>query len=288
MNDFKGLVQELDSTNEDLRYINEKLSDENNELEEQILFFNGSNALLSEQLSNLSLENDSMNSTLQQFQVVAHALDVDLFEFGTSAEDLNLTIQELDEAVDRLITQNEEFSELNEDLETIAIFLQGSVEGVDQSYEELAETLADTIVKKRALAETGLKDRMRAEMAGWECGLSIAFGSLPFGRDETIAIGNSQYGDVITYIDQKILSDMCIDPGNLQLYLNSEVLTQGYDPWDISMKDLAFGVNAYIGKVFDYYFPDEHLKGRAWDEAWDDANYDCNNLPDDLIFKYET
>ena len=226
-----------------------------------------------------------MNSTLEQYQVIARALDVDLLEFGSTAEDLNMTVQALDEAIDRLIQQNEEFSELNEDLQTIAVFLEGSVQGVDQSYEDLGKELADTIVKKRALAETGLKDRMRAEMAGWECGLNTAFGYLPFGNDENIAIGNSHYGDVMDYIDQKILSDMCIDRINLDLYLKNEILTPGYNSWDINMKDLTFGVNAYVGEVFNYYFPDLGENGGIESAQWDAADYDCNNLSEDLVFQ---
>lgn len=241
--------------------------------------------MLSEQLSSISSENDLMNSTLEQYQVIARALDVDLLEFGSTAEDLNMTVQALDEAIDRLIQQNEEFSELNEDLQTIAVFLEGSVQGVDQSYEDLGKELADTIVKKRALAETGLKDRMRAEMAGWECGLNTAFGYLPFGNDENIAIGNSHYGDVMDYIDQKILSDMCIDRINLDLYLKNEILTPGYNSWDINMKDLTFGVNAYVGEVFNYYFPDLGENGGIESAQWDAADYDCNNLSEDLVFQ---
>ena len=107
----------------------------------------------------------------------------------------------------------------------------------------------------------------------WECDLETAF----VNQDFTISLGYSNYEDVMSYISGKILSDVCIVRDNLEFYLMNKVINGGYALHDITLNDLALGVNEYLEKVLDHYFPGENESGLG-NDVWDAANYDCRNL----------
>ena len=82
---------------------------------------------------------------------------------------------------------------------------------------------------------------MHAELSGWECGFLIAFGSQSFAKNEEESIGYSSYDTVMNYISDRLLTDLCIVQGNLELFLKNNVLMPRVKIWEINMKDLGFG-----------------------------------------------
>ena len=102
---------------------------------------------------------------------------------------------------------------------------------------------------------------MHAELSGWECGFLTAFGSQSFAKNEEESIGYSSYDTVMNYISDRLLTDLCIVQGNLELFLKNNVLMPRVKIWEINMKDLGFGVNLYATNVLNHYFPGDSETG---------------------------
>lgn len=169
-------------------------------------------------------------------------------------ESLNTTIYEINDLLLLYEEENQYFSELNGNLSIIASFISEEASVIQQSYEELVNFLATTIIVKRTLARIGLKDRMEAEIAGLECGFLVAFGAESFIQDTTLSIGPTSYEHVIDYINLKLFKDLCIDAQDFELFLSSEILPSGSEKHNINIQDLTKGINLYTSEAMNYYF----------------------------------
>ena len=282
---FADLASEFNNTLVEFQHQNELLRDENSRY---IVYTNELNQTVDNlvaEVAEVRESEENLANTVEQFAVVAATLESEILILTNQTGDLNETESELNEAVALFVEENQQFRELNENLGKIVSFLEVEANGVQESYDELAKQLADTILRKEVLAEIGLKERMKAELSGWECGLLIAFGNQDFSEDQEIPIGYSDYYHVMNYISDKILSDLCIVQENLEVYLWEEVIP-GKQIWDINLKDLAFGVNIYSAKVLDHYFPDENDTEGLENYVWNVADYDCRNLDLDDRYLY--
>jgi len=272
-----GLVIQLNSTLLAYQEQNLILHDENSRYQEYTDTLNKTVDGLVAELSGVAETEKQLTEAIAEYELMHQYLEAEILILTNRTGDLNETVHELNSIMEVFEEENNQFRELNQALGTIVTFLEVEANDVQMSYDELAKQLADTILRKEVLAEIGLKERMKADLAGWECGFSIAFGSQNFAKDEKVPIGYSSYDTVMNYISDKLLSDLCIVRGNLEVFLKSEVLPGSSNLWDINMKDLAFGLDIYSSRVLDHYFPNENEDGLAKSD-WNAADYECINL----------
>lgn len=236
-------------------------------------------------VNDLAASTNSQNAlivALDDYKVIEENLKTKISSLSETTGDLNATVQELNDAID-------EFEDENDRFRTIVSFLEVEANGVQQSYEELANALEDTIMRKRVLAEIAVEERMKAELAGWECGIVTAFGTFDFATNVDLPIGFQNYGDVINYANVKILSDLCIDSTDVESYLKNKILPQGASLlWTISLSDFTKGLNEYAAAALNYYFPDNGDSLGLSSETWESANYECTNLSQNDKFKYSS
>ena len=273
-----GFASQLNATLDEFKEQNILLLDENARYEEYTRTLNETVDDLVTELVDVRNTEKQLENALDDYELVARTLRTEISILANHTDELNQTVQELDSAIDIFEEENQQFRELNEDLRKIVSFLEVEANDVQTSYEELAQQLADTILRKEVLAEIGLQERMKSELSGWECGFLTAFGDKDFGKDPQVAIGYSSYDTVMNYISDRLLSDVCIVRGNLELFLRSEIVPDGTELWDITMKDLAFGVNIYSAKVLNHYFPGENDTEGLENSTWNAADYECSNL----------
>lgn len=279
------MTSQLNSTLVEFKDQNEILRDENDRYQEYTNTLNETVQSLVVELADVGESEKRLTEAIDEYEVAAANLELEILSLTNQTGDLNDTVNELHVAVSIFEEENDKIRELNEDLGKIVGFLQVEADSVQKSYAELAEQLADTILRKEILAEVGLKERMRSELAGWECGFLTAFGNQDFSKNQEISIGYSNYDFVMSYISDRLLSDLCIVRANLEVYLRNEVITSGSYLWDINMKDLAFGINMYASDVLDHYFPSENDINGLENVVWNIADYDCRNLDlDDRYF----
>lgn len=273
------MVTELNSANEEFNNLNQNLERENLRYIDYNRELNETVKELVEELDSAVISQQTLKDSIDDYIVIKQTLEQEVSMLSNTAGNLNSQVEELNEAI-------EEFKDENTKLRTIVSFLEDEANGVQQSYDELADALADTIIRKRALVRIALEERMKAELAGWECGLLTAFDTHQFAQNVNLPIGNSHYVDVIAYVNDKLLSDFCIETGKFESYLKDEIITDGASIWTINLKDLTRGVNIYSSEVLNYYFPDEGDANGLDGETWEIANYDCSNLSQEDRYTY--
>ncbi len=284
---LSDLVQQFNQTVDDYKKQIILLTEENQRYYEYTNTLNQTVKSLSKELVEVRESEANLKVAVEGYATIQENLEEEIFTLTSHANELNVTIDSLNEALESFQEENSRFKELNEDLGEIVFFLEDEAQGVEKSYEELAAHLADTILRKRVLAEIGLHERMKSERAGWQCGYKTAFSSQDFIKDEEVPIGYSSYDIVLGYIAASFFDDLCISRGNFETFLRHEVLLGGQKLWEITSKDLTAGVNMYTTEVLEFYFPDEGEDG-VNKTAWDDADYDCNNIPPENRFFYTT
>lgn len=274
-NRLKDWTKNINATIEEYKEQNEILKTENGKFEEYTKTLNNTVDTLVAELAKSVEAEQQLRNTVQDYEELKQTLNAEILHLVNHTNDLNETVMELNHATALYEEQNQKLSSLNEDLNSVVGFLQVEVDGVHSSYESLVGTLADTILRKEVLAEIALKERIRKDISGWECGFTAAFANEDFGKDGEVAIGYSSYDTVMNYINDRILSDVCVQRGNFELYLSSEILLPGQKKWEINRNDLVNGVNLYLTEVLNHYFPGE---GGSDKIDWNTADYDCRNL----------
>lgn len=274
-NRLKDWAKNINATIEEYKEQNEILKTENGKFEEYTKTLNNTVDNLVAELAKSVEAEQQLRNTVQDYEELKQTLNAEILHLVNHTNDLNETVMELNHATALYEEQNQKLSSLNEDLNSVVGFLQEEVDGVHSSYESLVGTLADTILRKEVLAEIALMERIRKDISGWECGFTAAFANEDFGKDGEVAIGYSSYDTVMNYINDRILSDVCVQRGNFELYLSSEILLPGQKKWEINRNDLVNGVNLYLTEVLNHYFPGE---GGSDKIDWNTADYDCRNL----------
>ncbi len=273
------LIKQFDDANEELKSLNAELEHENMRYISYTEDLNRTVEELVKDLAASTATRQALSESLDEYIEIKDNLEEELVILYDTTGDLNSTVQELRVAI-------EEFQEENERFRTIVSFLEEEADGVQHSYDELAQALADTILRKSTLAEIGVKERMKAELAGWECGLRTAFGNQQFTENVNLPIGYVYYDDVIKYVDNRLFDDFCVNSFEFEQFLKENIIDEGDSVWTINLSDFTRGVNIYISGALNYYFPDEHDTNGLDNEVWDEANYQCSNLSQDQRYNY--
>ena len=272
-------MAQLQESNSEFSQLNENLQVENNRYSEYTQTLNATVTQLVTELALTTETKQALQISLDEYKEIRETLEEEVLTLSNTAGNLNSTVEELNKAI-------KDFQDENERFRTIVSFLEGEANGAQQSYDELARALEETIVRKRALAEIGVKERMNSELASWECGLDNAYGHLAFGKNFSLPIGYTYYDDVINYTNGKLLADFCIEIEDIESYLKNEFISEGTSLWTINLENFTKGVNVYTSAALNYYFPDEGDTNGLESESWEAANYECNNLPQDKKFSY--
>lgn len=100
-------------------------------------------------------------------------------------------------------------------------------------------------------------------------------------RDPTLSIGASDYPDVIEYLEERVLSEVCVDTADFELFLETEYVQQGQiPPFNVTTNEMKRAVQLYTRSALTHYFPNSDLPGDGPDDAdWASADYNCDLLP---------
>jgi len=280
-----ALMNQFNSSILDYGLLNLQLKEENEIYAFNNQILNATVQNLDEQIIELQRTEVELRSSVEEYQAANHQLKHQLSELEELRDNLNDTVMDLSVSIDNFKAENDRMLEINKELNTVLSFINATFEDTEQTYEELISALDETIIQSRVLAEEGLKNRMKTEANGWECGLSIAFGSEAFIQDTNLPIGSENYVFVIDYIESKVLADLCIDTTNFEFFVTNEILGDGLVVSDASITDLTLGLNVLANRAFQHYFPTDN-NGLA-DEDWVLANYDCENLKNEQKYNYD-
>uniref|UniRef100_A0A7S2EIC3 Uncharacterized protein n=1 Tax=Ditylum brightwellii TaxID=49249 RepID=A0A7S2EIC3_9STRA len=280
---FKGLNLDLNLTNTEYEQLNLQLKSSNTLYEENNAELNFTVSLLSNEVDKLKVTEQNLTITVDEYQLRNQELSVEVDSLSSIRLDLDGRVQDLGQQVTVLQDENANYAKLNRDLSTIVTFLNETDLEFRDTYASLASALAAEITARQSLLVQDTHLKYSALVLHWNCDLDSTFRLRDFVKDETLPIG-SDYEGVISYLEEELLGEVCINTQDLESFFLSNILQPNEQLESISLVELKSGVSEYTTKVFDYYFPDEGEQGGLSENDWREANYACENLPADKLF----
>lgn len=277
----------LQSTVSNLTLANEALKEEatnlallNEELANMTVALNETNAELTAQVDNLTAVNEELVESNEALTNQTQELQATLGELVLEFDEAYETVVELQDEAAILREENDRLSNLTENLATILSFLEETNQDADLTVDQLASQLEEQITNNRRLVLENLQNTLTQRTQTWNCDYVSAFSGSDFAADANIAIPSGSYDSVMDYVETRVLTDLCLDRSDFELYLSVNFMPNGDG---LTSSELVSGVSMYTSDALDHYFPDSG-EGGVTPEEWAEASYDCSNLPGELKY----
>ena len=255
-------VQELKTENEEYARLNAELNTTAATLAQEVEFFETA-------LNKLVLENENLSNVTDALQVVTD-------EIGNITEAQNETLTGLFNVVGSLRSENDRLEALNDNLTTVVSYLNDTSVGLGNTLQQITDFLASQIVANQVLVAETLENTYRQKVQAWDCDYRDTFRDEAFGQNYTVVI--SDVSTVMDYVDQRILSELCLDKEDFEDYVSVRY------PEGLTSFRLVQGVGNYTSAALDYYFPESGEVG-VTPQEWNTASYNCENLETDYSWR---
>jgi len=224
------------------------------------------------EVDELTLQNDRLEALVGSFSTETEHLS----ELGDLLQD---NVDRLEDKIEDLMVENDRLEGLVADLQTVADFLDDAAQNLNESFDEVTAFLAEQISTNRFLVVENLQNTYHQRVANWDCALRDRFALEDFTRDGNMPIPDDIFPVVMLYVEERVLSDLCLDTSDFELYMSNR-----YNGEDITVNRLTTSVQRYTWDALDHYFPEADEDGVA-PEAWAAAAYECGNLsPENQYF----
>jgi uncharacterized protein YlxW (UPF0749 family) len=284
--EFEFLNDKLNASNVVFASLNIELNTTALELGARVEELQAQNDQFASLNSQLNTEVDRLENTNQQLLITSESLSEETSQLADSNEQLNETIGNLEVTLDGFELENNRLKELNTNLATVASFLNETASGLNATFDTLATFLADQITINRVLVLETLQNTYQQRLTSWDCDFKDAFRDRDFVNDGIIPVGADDYPAVVAYVDEQLLTELCLDQADFEQYLDSVVVQSNVvPPVSTSVNQLISGVQTYTNLAIDYYFPDNGDEpGGLTEENWSEASFSCDNLAVELRF----
>ncbi len=245
----------------------------------------GSLISLGERIDTISALNDNLDNTIENLQKEKDSYKAIAENLESSNVDLVDRVKSLEEQLSGIEEQNDSLSQHNEDLRSIITFLNQAGLDLNATVEGVADYLAEEISENVGLVMRDLELSYENVYFYWRCATSFDFlyGTKPWMLDRDMAIGENDYGDVMEFIDEHVLTETCASKSDFVNFLvNDDFINYAGSspPVDISFNTLESGVERYSTMMMQHYFSNDDSNGLT-EEDWNTADYDCQNIPTD-------
>jgi septal ring factor EnvC (AmiA/AmiB activator) len=274
--EYDELNSQLDVSVEALCLINEMLEEQNAEYASLNGDLNATTLQLGLQIDRIENIAGNLTASNRELRELNIELKNETTRLTNIKNDLDESVRSLGDQVDVLSAETRRLASLNADLTLVVSFLNETALGIQGTYEEMTEFLAEQITAYQVLAVETLQNLYMQKISRWDCDFQSYFMTKSFGTDRSQVIGENDYLDVLEYVDERILSELCLDPADF-----AGRLEERYEsPPKITTNQLLIIVSAYTSDVLDYYFPSGDNIGLS-SLDWSDAGFRCENLRDD-------
>ena len=259
-----AVISDLQGQNMEYALLNQGLQTNVEDLAGEVDFFR-------EALEDLTSEHSVLQETTTALQGLAE-------EFSNSTVDQQETLAVLKETLDGFQAENDRLEEFNEKLESglnylnETLFANGNlVESSTNTLAEISEILGERVQQQQQSTLVQLEISYRQLLAGWDCGFNDVFS---FGQGTVIAIsGGSLPVDVRNYLDDRVLSNLCLDFNDFERYVFAT--TSG----GVTSSDLVRALTLYTEDAMKYYFPADASSGNGVSlDEWKEASFQCGLL----------
>jgi len=253
-------IEQLKGQNSEYVRLNQGLQANVMELAGEIEFFR-------EALGELTDEHSILQNTTASLQDLA-------MQFSNTTIDQNETLAVLKDTLEGFQTENDRLEVFNEKLETglnylnETLFANGNlVQSSAATLVEISEVLGEQVQQQQRSTLRQLEISYRQLLAGWDCDYRDVFRSESYGQNyelvlppatgENPSILATTSGIVIplevqNYIDERVLSKLCLDPDDFQKYLSS--IADELDAEGVTSNQLIRAVVLYTEDAMQYYF----------------------------------
>ena len=299
---LNATVIELQEQNVILTENNDRYEELNGELSDSIQDLQEQNELLEEQVEIYTGLNQQLNATAQDLEDQVDRLEeqvndltdqndrleelVDSFTEETDrlqalSEVLQDNVDRLEGRISELASENDRLQTVVTDLQTVVSFLDETTDALDQTFDDVAAFLAEQINTNRMITMETLQNTYQQRLSNWDCALKDQFATESFAEDGDVAIPSNRYQEVIDYVEERVLSELCLDTNDFEQYLDDR-----YGGQDITINRMVSGVQRYTMTALDYYFPESGEVGLSPFD-WADATYQCDNLSNNKKFSMD-
>jgi DNA repair exonuclease SbcCD ATPase subunit len=257
--EFLQRIDELTAQNDEFARLNTDLNATAIELDAQVDRFQMAIATLILENSNLSNYTDALANITESLEDIT--------------QDQNATIQALKVALEGWVQENEKLGNLNDDLNTVVSFLNETSIGIGDSLETFTGFLAEQITSNRVLVLETLESTARQKTSNWDCDYRDIYREKDYGIDFEVFIPTADIPQVVSYVDARILTDLCLSEADFTKYLEDTY------PLFLTSNRLVTAVTVYVTEASDWYFNEG-----VSPEQWAEAGYQCENIQDQFIF----
>jgi len=272
--ELSGSIGELKNQNNELAEQNQILAGLNGELNNTIIRLDGQVDDLSDQIDRLENETAALEGQVDRLQNETDRLE-------QANDQLEANVDDLTDEVDRFVNKTDELQKLNDELENIVSFVNETGAFVDQTMDSVTEYLSEQIIAYRTVASETLKNTFIQRAALWDCAYRDHFGDDQFGKDDKVPIPPQRFDAVMDYVDQRVLSEICLTLDDFENFLDNK-----FDDPVYTTNHIVSGIASYAYQAFDFYFPDKGEAGLS-EADWALAGYNCDRLPSDKRFVHD-
>ena len=301
LEDYQDITNQLNASIQELQIQNEILEANNDEYERLNAQLNASLAELGEHAAFLAEQLDIYEGLNQDLNATAIHLEEQVDRLEEEVDDLTFQNDRLEGLVGALTNQTEDLSELTDmleanvdrledrievlsaendrleglvdDFQTVADFLEETAGSLGETYNDVAAALAGQITTNKLLVVESLQNTYHQRVSNWDCALHDRFALEDFANDSTMSIPNDKLPAVMAYVEERVLSDLCLDANDFEQYMEER-----YNGEAITTSRLTTSVSRYTWDALDYYFPDQIDEDGLTSDDWATALYDCGNL----------
>ena len=250
------LIQEinsLQSRNQEYQLLNQGLSSNVQELANEVQYFQDS-------LQSLSDEHSILKNTTNALQELAN-------QFANTTINQNETLTVLKQTLNGFSKENDRLEQFNTNLMDGLSYLNTTLaQGIDTSLEEITLVLGKQVQQQQILTIKQLEISYRQIIENWDCNYNVVFNNQEFGSNYNIPIPitstdtNTDINsinilplDVRDYIQERVLSKLCLNIDDFSNYLNNQ-----YSNTDgtiiITSNQLIRSTVLYANEALNYYF----------------------------------
>lgn len=247
------------------------------------------NNILSNSVSALEIEVESLNELHIQLNDTVHLIESQNALYYETVVDLEKSnelsarqIERLETELSSLEEQNKELGTNNDNLVSILTFMTQTGIDLNTTVEELTGYLGKEIDENSVLVLLSLEHSYQNIYMYWTSAgiFDNLFSSKEWMDFKDKPIGRDDYVELIEYIDENVISDVCANREDFEKFLANDPVV-GYNgsvpPVDISFRSIRSGVERYFSALINYYFK---FDGTGLSKLeWMEAKFKCRNIP---------
>ena len=237
---------------------------------------------LNDSYDTISDINKELSETIENTRDLNDQLKVTTDQISKTDGTLSDRVDELRVEISDLESSNIDLQETNDNLLAVLSYIEEAGNDFDDSFQSMMNALGSSINKNRELVLKDLELSYEMKYENWLCDgvFEYNFRDQEWISNKNLSIG-SDYSAVLAYLDSNLFGELCIVSEDFNFFVSNDSFINANQPNSISFLELISAIERYSTELMKHYFQD------LSDEVWIEAEYECENLPNESLFNYK-